>query len=96
VLAQHCLIPLLQRTGYAPGRAVRRNGIGGKEFAASVLVKICAGIDLGIYLVSAQVLKLGQFFRRAFLLESARVDRHKKTTKNKRRIQIPPEVAKRR
>src|SRR5882724_3673091 len=67
-LAQHCLIPLLQRTGYAPGRAVRRNGIGSKKFAASVLVKIRAGIDLGIYLVSAQVLKLGQFFRRAFLL----------------------------
>jgi len=33
-LAQHCFIPLLQRPSHAPGCAVRRNGIGRKEFAA--------------------------------------------------------------
>jgi len=95
-LAQHCLIPLLQRTGYAPGRAVRRNGIGGKEFAASVLVKICAGIDLGFTWSALKCSSLGSSSAGPFCWESARVDRHKKTTKNKRRIQIPPEVAKRR
>ena len=59
-LAHHGFIPLEQRPGDAPSGLVGRNGIGGKKFAASVLIKVRTGIDLRIDLVGAQVLELGQ------------------------------------
>jgi hypothetical protein len=59
-LAENGAVPLLERAEGAPGGLVGRDGVGGEDLVAGVLMEVDAGIDRGVDLGDVDVLQLGQ------------------------------------